>query len=136
MSAFDFAMTVATGTLIASVLVAQDPPLANGVVGLAAIFGAQASVAWLRRRSEPFARLVNNRPVLLMEGDRILGDNLEAVRVTEDDLRAKLREANVLSHDQIRAVVMETTGDISVLHGPVEGPGLDEELLEGVKTSS
>ena len=51
--------------------------------------------------------------------------------MTEADLRAKLREANVLAMDEIRAVVMESTGDVSVLHGP---PGsLSRELLRDVE---
>ena len=52
-------------------------------------------------------------------------------RITRDDLYAKLREANVTSFDQVHAVIAETTGDISVLHG---GPSdtLDPDLLKNV----
>lgn len=54
---------------------------------------------------------------------------LAATRVAEDDLIAKLREANVLDFSQVRAVVLERTGDISVLHGC----SLQVQLLEGVR---
>ena len=47
-----------------------------------------------------------------------------------DDLRAKLREANVIHMGQVRAVVFETTGDVSVLHG---GDGIDGALIGGVR---
>ena len=49
--------------------------------------------------------------------------------MARSDLVAKLREANVLDLKQVRAVVLETTGDVSVLHGDV----LDEILVENVK---
>jgi uncharacterized membrane protein YcaP (DUF421 family) len=52
--------------------------------------------------------------------------------MTRSELRAKLREANVLEWSQIRAVVLETTGDVSVLHGDEGGTPLDPSLLEGV----
>jgi len=58
---------------------------------------------------------------------------LRAVRMTEDDLYAKLREANVTRWDQVRAVVMESTGDVSVLHADPEAPPLEAGLLHGVR---
>lgn len=64
-----------------------------------------------------------------MAGDEVLHDNLSKARVTEDDIRGKLREANILNYGQIRAVVLEQTGDISVLHGDAD---LDPALLSDV----
>lgn len=46
----------------------------------------------------------------------MINEHLKATKVTPDDIRAKLREANVTDLNQVRAVVLETTGDISVLH--------------------
>lgn len=127
MSSFDFASTVAIGSIMATVAV-TEASLVNGFLGLATLFVAQVVVALLRRRTT-FERLVDNQPVLLMRGPHVLEDNLRRSRVTHADIRAKLREANVTHPDQILAVVLETTGDVSVLHG--EGP-LDVDLLEGV----
>ncbi len=52
-----------------------------------------------------------------MAGNRFLDENL---RRTEDDVRAKVREADVQNYDQVLAVVLETTGDISVGHGDAD----------------
>jgi uncharacterized membrane protein YcaP (DUF421 family) len=128
MSAFDFAMTVAVGSLIAAAASGQAP-LASVVLGIAALYGGQFAVALLRSRHWLRGAL-DNSPLLLMDGQRILHDHLALARVTIDDLHGKLREAGVLRYDQVRAVVFETTGDISVLHG--EG-ALDEVLLRGVR---
>jgi len=43
----------------------------------------------------------------------------------------KLREANVLRLSQVRAVVFETTGDISVLH-TTDNTELDKIIMEDV----
>ena len=51
-----------------------------------------------------------------MKDGEIYYDNLKKARVTESDLRGKLREANVIQLSEVRAVVFETTGDVSVLH--------------------
>lgn len=133
LSGFDFAVTVAIGSLIATVLVAKDPPLIQGIVALAALYAVQIGVGVLRHRWSWVPTLIDNEPLLLMDGEEVIHENLAEGSMTEADLRAKLREANVTSLDQVRAVVMETTGDVSVLHAPQEGPPLEEELLEGVR---
>jgi uncharacterized membrane protein YcaP (DUF421 family) len=55
---------------------------------------------------------------------------LTKARVTHSDVYAKLRQSNVHRMDQVIAVVLETTGDVSVVHG--EGP-LDAELYDNVR---
>lgn len=133
MSSFDFAMTVAIGSIIAATVVSKNPPLLQAVVALAAVYGCQYTIARLRKASPLISWAVDNEPVLLMIGQEIIQENMRRHRVTEHDLWAKLREANVLHLGQVRAVVLETTGDISVLHGDAEGPALDPVLLLGVR---
>lgn len=128
MSSFDFAMTVAIGSLIASAASGQAS-LATVLVGLVVLYVAQFVVARLRRWGL-LSGVVDNTPLLLMDGDHILHDNLTAARITLDDLHGKLREANVLDYAQVRAVVLETTGNVSVLRGHEE---LNPRLLRGVR---
>jgi uncharacterized membrane protein YcaP (DUF421 family) len=122
MSSFDFAMTVAVGSIIATTLLSSSTSLTEGALGLLVVYALQLSAAVLRR-FDFFQMLIDNEPLLLMDGERILEDNLRKARVTKGDLRSKLREANVVRLSQIKAVIFETTGDISVLHS--EG---DEEI--------
>ncbi len=133
MSSFDFAMTVAVGSVLASTILTPSPPLAQAAVALASLFGVQAVIAALRKRTTWMEHIVDNEPLVLMAGDRILHDNLQQARVTENDLWAKLREANVLHPREVRAVVLETTGDISVLHGQPDRVDLHPCLLRGVR---
>jgi uncharacterized membrane protein YcaP (DUF421 family) len=130
MSAFDFAMTVAIGSLIATAASGQAS-LAAASVGVATLYLAQFVVALLRRHALLHGA-VDNAPLLLMDADRILEDNLAAARLTPDDLHGKLREANVLHYGQVRAVVLETTGEVSVLRGD---DTLDPAMLHGVRRS-
>ena len=48
MSSFDFAMTVAIGSMIASTVLSKSVTLATGILGLALIYGLQITVAFLR----------------------------------------------------------------------------------------
>ena len=127
MSSFDFLVTVALGSTLATVAV-TSASLLNGALAFASFLAVQATIARARRSSK-FASIVDNEPRLLMTGSVMHETVMAQCRVTRDDVLAKLREANVTNLDQVLAVVLETTGDISVLHG--DGP-LDETLLGGV----
>lgn len=132
MSSFDFAVTVAIGSLIASTILTESPPLFQAIVAMATLFVIQMSIAGFRETS--FVRnLVDNKPILLMRNTTMLEANMKKAKVTREDVLGKLREANVTQFSQIKAVVMETTGDISVLHHHEKDHELEEELLEDVR---
>ena len=133
MSSFDFAVTVAVGSIVASTLLSDSASLFDGAIGVAALLLTQRIVSYARVHAGASA-LVDNQPVLLMVGENMLDDALQRTRVTRDDIRGKLREANVTDLSEVYAVVLESTGDISVLHGK-EGKILDARLMEDVKGS-
>ncbi|MEX0647820.1 MAG: YetF domain-containing protein [Balneolaceae bacterium] len=133
MSSFDFAMTVAVGSLIANTITTEDPPFFQALIALASLYILQISVAVMRQKSKFLKNMADNQPLLLMDGSEIITENMEKARVTPDDLRAKLREANITQLNQVKAVVMETTGDISVLHHNDRQHQLDKTLMKGVK---
>lgn len=127
-SSFDFAMTVAVGSILASVAVTSSASLADGVIAMGTLFLLQAGVAVGRRRLGLQA-LVDNRPRVLLAHGRILDEQLAAARLTRADLIAKLRGAGVHRLADVDAVVLETTGDVSVLSG---GDPIDPAMVEGV----
>ncbi|WP_299681431.1 YetF domain-containing protein [uncultured Roseobacter sp.] len=129
MTNFDFVMTIAMGSLLAGAAqTGKWVDLIQTLTAMAALFAAQFSVAYLRKRSDALDATLQNSPVLLMRNGEILHAALQRTRVTETDLIAKLREANALEVSSVKAVVLETTGDVSVLHGDQ----VDETLLRGV----
>lgn len=128
MSSFDFATTVAIGSLLATVAMSGSS-LFNGILAVAVLLGLQAVVAF-GRRSRPVHRVVDNQPVLLMAEGRMLDDNLRRARVSADDVRAKLRLRGVIDERSVRFAVLETTGDVSI--ATASGP-IDPTILHGVK---
>ncbi|MEP2681073.1 MAG: YetF domain-containing protein [Sulfitobacter sp.] len=130
MTAFDFVATVATGSLLAGACQATTwPEFAQPTLAISALLGAQFVIAKLRQASDGFEEVVQNEPVILMRDGVIFDAALRDTRVARADLIAKLREANALRFLDVRAVVLETTGDISVLHGDI----LEQEILEGAR---
>jgi uncharacterized membrane protein YcaP (DUF421 family) len=130
MSGYDFAITVAMGSVLASVVVTESTGAVAGVCALVALFVLQVALSFLRRKSETISNAMDNAPLMIMRGSEILDDNLAAARMTREDLYGRLREVNVHRLSDVRAVVLERTGNIAVLHGDAE---IDEVLLQGVR---
>lgn len=118
MTNFDFVMTVALGSLVAGASQATEwSEVWQVAAAMAALFLFQNLASRLRKTSDVIENVMQNDPILLMKDGEICYDALRSTRVAESDLIAKLREANALDMSKIKAVVLETTGDVSVLHG-------------------
>ncbi|NVD45905.1 DUF421 domain-containing protein [Qipengyuania atrilutea] len=130
MTSFDFVMTVAMGSLVAGGAQATDwLAFLQVIAGMTGLFIIQFVLARARKASDTVENAIQNEPLLLMRNGEFCPAALEASRVTRADVIAKLREANVMNFSEIRAVVLETTGDVSVMHGD----RLQDELIQDVR---
>lgn len=130
-TAYDFAFTVAVGSIISSILTSATS-IVHGSVAIGSLLILTFIFSYLQRKMPALSSLMSNQPLLLMENGDILYKNLKYARVEKTQLVAKLREANVTDYDQVKAVVLESTGDISVLHKAGDA-ALQSDLLEGVR---
>lgn len=133
MTAFDFITTVATGSLLSAAASASSWStffIANGAIF--ALLATQTFITWGRVRSISWLNFLENEPIVLMRKGKMDEVNMRKARVAKEDLFAKLRAANVKDPSQVQAVVLETTGDISVL----QGSEVQDEMLSSVRRSS
>ena len=132
MTNFDFVMTVAMGSLVAGASQATEwADVAQVGAAMAALFIFQNLTSRIRKTSDTVEDIMQNNPIILMKDGEICHAALKDTRVAESDLIAKLREANALDMSKVQAVVLETTGDVSVLHGDdTVDPRLLEELRD------
>lgn len=131
MSSFDFASTIAVGSVLASIILNTDYSLLKGAVVLVSIIGFQTLFSFLVRKVDFFQELFTNKPQIIMWNGKILHDKLKKCNVGKDDLIAKLREANVHDFDEVKAVIFESTGDVSVIHNK-EDKEVSQRVLSDV----
>ena len=131
MSGFDFAVTVAIGSVFASIIMAKTPSVLQGITVLSILFACQIGFATIRAYIPAINSISDNNPRLIMIGEDIQEDQLKKAKMTKSDLYAKLREANVINFCQVKAVIAETTGDVSVLHH-ADDMDISEDLLKGI----
>jgi uncharacterized membrane protein YcaP (DUF421 family) len=134
-TAYDFAFTVAIGSIISSTLTSSTT-ITHGAIAITSLLVITFLFSWLQKAIPKFSSVISNKPLLLMDGNKILHNNLKYARIEKTQLIAKLREANVIDFNQVKAVVLESTGDISVLHTSDKTMELNSDLLEGVRTKS
>jgi uncharacterized membrane protein YcaP (DUF421 family) len=115
MNAFDFVVTVALGSTLATILLNRDVSLAEGTLALGLLIALQFVITWSSVRVAWVKRAVTGDPMLLLYRGEMLMAEMKRSRVTEDEVRAAIRAASIGSIDDVGAVVLETDGSFSVL---------------------
>jgi uncharacterized membrane protein YcaP (DUF421 family) len=115
LNAFDLVVTVALGSTLASILTSRQVPLVDGVLALAILIALQFGVAWASSRSRRVNAIVKSQPRVLFRGGEFVRDAMRDERISEDEVRAAAREASVATMDEVDLVVLESSGELSVV---------------------
>lgn len=127
--AFDFIATVATASLIAQASAVTDwGDYLQAMTAITAVFLFQWLFSRARMASPAVDQVVSNQPRLLLRDGRFLEDAMQDSRITRETLLEKLRSSDVNSLSEVKAVVLETTGEFSVIKGE-----LNDELMKDVR---
>lgn len=124
--AIDFAAAVAVGAIIGRTAVARDQSLLVGVVGLLALLVAH-TILTLARFAPGVPHLTDHRVRVLVEHGRLRRSQLWICGITVADLMAQLREQGVGSFAELRYVLYEAKGQLTVV--PERGEDADPELV-------
>jgi uncharacterized membrane protein YcaP (DUF421 family) len=114
-NAFDFIVTIALGSTLASILTSKNVALTQGALALGLLVALQFVITWLSVRMAWVRRLVKAEPTLLLDDGRICHKALRKQRVTESELRAAVRANGIAALEDVAAVVLETDGTFSVI---------------------
>lgn len=129
MSSSDLATAIALGAVVGRAALGYTPTLGAGILAMITLFAMQAIAGQLQRMPK-VVRVLASRPMLLMAGSQVVQENLAQAHLREDALWAKLRLAGVRNKAEVACVILESTGDISVLR---IGEAVDPKLLAGVR---
>lgn len=114
MNAFDFIVTVALGSILATTLTSRQTPLLNGIVAFATLVALQYVMAKLATRSKRVNELIKSTPTMLYYRGSYLKAEMRKERVLEIEVLQAIRSSGT-AHEQVEAVVLETDGTFSVL---------------------
>ena len=129
MNAFDFVVTIALGSVLASTLLLKDTSIADGVAALAGLAGLQLFVTWLSNRWKGFAATIRSEPRLLLSDGQFHHHALQKERVMRSEVEAAIRKKGHGRIEDVTAVVLESDGSMSVI---CEGKADDCSALRSV----
>lgn len=115
MNSFDLVVTVAFGSTLSAILTNKDVSLAEGLSAIALLVILQFVITWLAVRSKSVSNIIKTKPSLLLKDGNFLDEAMKRVRVTEDEVRAAVRQHGIGRVEEVAAVIMETDASLSVI---------------------
>ncbi len=133
LNVFDFIVTVALGSTLATVFLSTDVSWAEGFTAFALLAGLQMLVAWVSTRWPRARGVFTSQPALLLADGEIRHEALHRNRLTESELRQAVRMQGTGDLSQVQAVVLETNGKLSVITSGRYGDGSALEDVRGIE---
>lgn len=115
MNVFDMVVVLIIANAVQNAMIGPDNSLLGGLISALTLFALNFAVTELRASSPLVARWVGGVPTLLVDGGKVLAENLGREHLTEEEVLMALREHGIESLDKVWRAVLETDGTISVV---------------------
>jgi len=129
MNAFDFIVTIALGSTLATVMLSKDVALADGVLAFFLLIMLQYAITFFSARNQTVNELVKATPSLLVYKGRIIKKVMLKERIAEDEIYAIVRSNGLSSINEAGAIVLETDGSLTLIK---EVKSLETETMNKV----
>ncbi|MGJ9374119.1 DUF421 domain-containing protein [Nesterenkonia sp. CF4.4] len=123
LNAFDFIVTVALGSVLATILLSSDVSLSEGALALVLLAGLQFILAWISARAPRFRTLITARPAVVFWQGEMQQEQLRRNRLSASEVHQAIRSSGSGDLSSIGAVVLETNGTLSVISAQSLGDG-------------
>ncbi|QPG04575.1 DUF421 domain-containing protein [Salinimonas marina] len=121
MNNFDWIVTVAMGSILGSAVLLKKVVIVEVALALFVLLLLQYTFTLLSVRFTWFHKLMNKSPALLYYDKHFISSALKKERVTEQEVLMGMRAHGFTHKDQVKAVILEPNGDLSVLPSSVPG---------------
>lgn len=115
MNLFDFIVTVALGSILATVILNNNIPVVEGLAAFVMLILFQFVITYFSARSKAVSKLVKSSPRMLAYDGNLIHQNMLDERIDEDEIWEALRQKGFSSLDEVGAVVLETNGNMTVI---------------------
>ncbi|MEW5848630.1 MAG: YetF domain-containing protein [Myxococcota bacterium] len=113
---FDLLMLLVLSEVTQQAMVDEDHSLTNALIMITTFVGLDVILSLLKQRFPMLGKVLDGRPLLLVDQGRPLKERMEKSRVDEEDILSAARRLHGLERmDQVKYAVLETSGDISII---------------------
>lgn len=114
-NSFDFIVTIAFGSILASLMLSKDTSLTQGVLAIGLLVLFQFIITWISVRSDIFQGWIKAEPTLLLFQGELQSNAMRHQRVCKGEVLAALRTNGMAALEDAEAVILETDGSFSVI---------------------
>jgi uncharacterized membrane protein YcaP (DUF421 family) len=129
----DFVAAVAVGAIVGRTATAQDASWITGAVALAAIIAVHRLVSLLRF-NPLFNKITDHRIRVLVQDGRLRRAQLRMCGLTDNDVVSELRQRGILDLADVRYLVYEAKGGLTVVRHDADGPLVAAALRDAAAT--
>lgn len=115
MSVFDFIVTIALGSTLATVILSKDVVLFEGLLAFFLLILLQFIVTFASSRSKRLKKILHSEPRLLLYKGEFLRDAMKEARVSEQEMHQALRGSGIDDPTKAQEVILETNGKFNVI---------------------
>lgn len=130
MNNFDWIVTVATGSLMASGVLLSNVTVLESGAAIYVLLALQWALTKVMLNSDVATKVVKSEPTLLVHRGEIIAKAMKQERMTEAEIHAAVRGAGFSRIEEVRWVVLETDASLSVI--PITASPEDPNMLEYV----
>lgn len=129
---FEFAITLVAADLACIPMSDNTIPIIYGIIPIFTLVILHNLLTFFAIKSHRFRKLINGKPVILIDDGKIDCDVLKKCGMTANDLLESLREQGYFKIGEINYAVLETNGKVSVLQKFANAPVTNADLnIEG-----
>lgn len=132
MNSFDWIVTVAMGSIVASVVTMKNVPIINGAVAIFTLMGLQYIITKMMVHFKFWRKVVRSTPELLVFEGKFLDDNMIKERMVRSEIYAAIREGGINGLSEVYAIVLETDATLSVIKKDEKNTPLSLIGVEGL----
>ena len=130
MDAFDLVVTVAVGSILATVILDEKVVLLQGMTAILVLIIMQVIASWLSIKSDPMQKIIKADPTLLYYKGTYCEETLKKNRILKEDILHASRSSNISTLDEVDVAILEPDGSISIVK---KADKSRQSTLSGVK---
>lgn len=115
MNFHDFVTAVIMGAIAANLAFNEKMEVTHLLISLIVFTGTSYLLSKLNLRSRKIRLLAEGSPTVLIEGGKVLEQNLSKNKITLDSLNQALRQKEVFDINEVEYALLEVNGQVSVM---------------------
>lgn len=132
---FEFAITLVASELACIPMSDPTIPIIYGIIPVFTLFIVHIIMTKLASKSVRFRKVLNGKPVVVIERGNILHSVMKELNMDTDDLMEALRGKDVFNPAEVEYAIIETNGSMTVLPKANKRPLCPEDISVEVDRS-